>query len=88
MIRALVIAALLAPLAAHAQQPPPPEQQALGRMVVEAAQREASLMAQVIALTAERDALKAQVAKPVADPPAKMVPVPNAALPSPETPKP
>jgi hypothetical protein len=86
----LAIAFLLLPLAAMAQQQPPPpnpEQQALGSMLLEAMQREASLRTQLIGAQTERDALRKQVddAKPKpADPPAKIVPVPNATLPEPK----
>jgi hypothetical protein len=60
MIRILLAAALLAPLAAHAQQPPAdPATQALGQMVVEGAQREASIRAQLIAAQARIATLEA-----------------------------
>jgi hypothetical protein len=88
-----IILALLAPLAARAQQPPPvsPEAQALmitgwiGTMVQEAT----NLRAQNAQLQSENAALKAQAAKPPVDPPAKIAPVPNATLPGPtDAPKP
>jgi hypothetical protein len=63
MIRTLaILAALLAPLAAVAQDQPPasPETRGLGQMVMEAAQREASLRAQVFALQDEIARLKVQ----------------------------
>jgi type II secretory pathway pseudopilin PulG len=69
MIRILIAAALLAPVAALAQPTPQqpqqqssPEQAALGQMVIEAAQREASLRAQLI--TAETKLRAAEAAKP------------------------
>lgn len=72
MIRILIAAALLAPVAALAQPAPQPqtspEQAALGQMVLEAAQREASLRAQLI--MAETKLRAAEAAKPTpADPP-------------------
>ena len=84
MIRALLVAALLFPTLALAEQPqqPDPSIQALGQMVVEAAQREAQVRAQLIAAQAKIAAL--EVAKPTTpDPAAKIAPVPNATLPAP-----
>jgi hypothetical protein len=75
MIRILILAAAvfltLAPVAALAQPAPQPqsspEQAALGQMVLEAAQREASLRAQLITAQTKLAALEA--AKPTAPPP-------------------
>ncbi len=68
MIRILTLAFLLLPTLAFAQQQPPqaPEQQALGQMILEAMQREASVRTQLVATQAEVTALRKQVedAKP------------------------
>ena len=59
----LACAFVLLPMAAMAQDPPAsptPETKALGAMVMEAAQREAQLRAQVFALQDEIARLKAQ----------------------------
>jgi hypothetical protein len=89
----IVLAGMLVfPLAAMAQQPQqqaPPEQAALGQMVIEAAQREAALRAQLIAAQSHIASLEAAPKPaPVSDPPAKIVAVPNAASPAPEVSKP
>lgn len=60
-----ILAALLIPFAAAAQeppqaQPPQPETRAMGQMVMEGVQREAQLRAQVFALQDEIARLKAQ----------------------------
>jgi uncharacterized small protein (DUF1192 family) len=63
MKRLILIAALVGiAVAAAAQEPPPSsnEAKALGSMIVEAAQREAQLRAQVFALQDEIARLKAQ----------------------------
>lgn len=103
MIRALALFIALAPAAgllfvpllARAQSaplqasapPPDPNTQALGQMIIEAAQREASAKAELIAAKAHITSLEA-AAKPATPPerPATIVPVPNAA--GPELPKP
>jgi hypothetical protein len=90
MIRALALASLLVPTLAFAADPPPadPNTQALGQMIIEAAQREASAKAELIAAKAHITSLEA-AAKPATPPPerpATIVPVPNAA--GPELPKP
>jgi hypothetical protein len=90
MNRALVIASLLVPFTAHAQQPAPPalEAQALGitAWIAQATQEIGNLKAQNATLQAENAQLKAAAAKPAPtpDPPAKIVPVPV----TPESPKP
>ncbi len=59
-IRTLTLAFLLLPAIAAAQQQPPqaPEQQALGSMLLEAMQREASVRTQLVSLQAEVTALR------------------------------
>lgn len=73
MIRAFLMASLLFPALAMAQQPPAdPSTQALGQMVIEAAQREAQVRAQLIAAqsriatleAAAKSATPAKVAEP------------------------
>jgi len=56
----VLIAALVMAAAASAQEPSSNEAKALGGMVVEAAQREAQLRAQIFALQDEIARLKAQ----------------------------
>lgn len=72
MIRAITLAAaLLAPLAARAQpaqQAATPEQTALGQMVIEGAQREAGLRAQLIVAEGKLRAAEAAKATPPAEP--------------------
>lgn len=67
-IHTVVAALALLPSLAFAQQPPPPnpEQQALGQMLMEGLQREASLRTQLIGAQTEVTALRKQVedAKP------------------------
>jgi len=60
----------LAPLTAAAQQPPPaPETSALGQMLIEGMQREASLRTQLITTQAEIERLKAPPPKRAEDKP-------------------
>lgn len=71
MIRALALAALLIPTLALAADPPPdPNTQALGQMIIEAAQREASAKAELIVARAHIASLEA-AAKPEASKPAE-----------------
>lgn len=74
MIRILILAAavLLTLAAAALAQPQPqasPEQAALGQMVLEAAQREASLRAQLIMAETKLRAAEAAKPAPAPDPP-------------------
>jgi hypothetical protein len=72
LIYLAIFAAIIAPLVAMAQQPPPaqdPQAQALGKMIMEAAQREASLNMQLIQAQQQLDALKAQAAAKPAEAP-------------------
>lgn len=104
MIRALALFIALAPavgllfvpLLAYAQPaplqasapPPDPNTQALGQMIIEAAQREASAKAQLIAAQAHITSLEAAAKPPTpAERPATIVPAQNAG-PAPELPKP
>jgi hypothetical protein len=89
MTRLALIAALLMPLVAHAQQPITPEQQALGitAWIATMTQELAGAKAAGGACQAELVALKAKPATPL-ERPVQIVPVPNAATPAPEAPKP
>lgn len=74
MIRIILAAALLVPTLAAAQQAQPqasPEQTALGQMIMDAAQREASLRVQLITAQAKAASLEAAAkpATPPAEPP-------------------
>lgn len=71
MIRALAFALLVPTLAAAQQPQPDPNTQALGQMIIEAAQREASAKAELIAAKAHITSLEAAAkpAPPPAEPP-------------------
>lgn len=71
MNRFILAAALLIPTIAVAQPAPDPSTQALGQMVLEAAQREAALRTQLIVAQARVAALEAKIAAP---PPASEAP--------------
>lgn len=64
MSRLVLIVALLIPTLAAAQTAPDPSTQALGQMVLEAAQREANLRAQLIVAQARVAALETKIAAP------------------------
>lgn len=76
-LRTLAFALLLLPAAALAQQSPPAqqsEQMALGQMLMEGLQREASLRTQLISTQAEVTALKKQAEDAKAKPAEPMKP--------------
>lgn len=67
--RVLLVIALLFPTLAMAQQPPAdPAAQALGQMVLEGAQREAGIRAQLIVAQAKIAALEAAAKTPTETP--------------------